>query len=376
MSVCVVDGDLLTACGAGLDACWSALMEKRPAVVPINRFSTDPFQCHCAAVINDLSSGSGKSMVWQMIERLLEENDARIPPEAPLFLASTTGEIDLLEQAVDAGETDCSSSKLANLLRKVSSRIGGERESAVISSACASSTVAIAQAAAMIERNECDCAVVVACDAVSEFVYSGFASLMALDPMGARPFDADRQGLSVGEAAGFVVLMSAERAERENRTSLGEVAGWGMSNDANHMTGPSRDGGALARSIEAALKRASIEPDTVSMICAHGTGTQYNDSMELKAFKTIFENPKPAFSVKGATGHTMGAAGLVETLLTLRAQREAVAPPTVGLSQPAEDAADWVCSDMVSLDSGEWALSTNSGFGGVNAALVLRRADS
>ena len=110
------------------------------------------------------------------------------------------------------------------------------------------------------------------------------------------------------------------------------------------------------------------------MICAHGTGTLYNDSMELKAFKTVFPKPKPIFSVKGGTGHTMGAAGLLEVLITLRAQQEGVVLPTVSLKQPAEDAIGWVSAQSVSLENSEWALSTNSGFGGVNAALVLRRA--
>ena len=402
MSVRVVDGDLVTAYGVGIDACWDGLLDRRSAVKPVTRFSTEPFQCHSAATLDGLTSGEGDSIVWQMIEKLLTENDPRIPPDAPLFLASTTGEIDFLEQG------DAEESKLSVLLEKLCSRLDDslvgqasciqepvlianqdtpsriregrptikKRNSVVISSACASSTVAIAQAAAQIERGECECAVVVACDAVSEFVYSGFASLMALDPKGARPFDADRQGLSVGEAAGFVVLMSTERAEHEKRSSLGEIAGWGMSNDANHMTGPSRDGGALARAIETSFARANISPKKIAVVCAHGTGTQYNDSMELKAFKTVFPEPTPIFSVKGGTGHTMGAAGLVETLLTLKVLRKEIILPTVSLDDPDVDAEEWVSSEPDFLLNCEWALTTNSGFGGVNAALVLRRRNS
>jgi len=376
MSVCVVDGDLVTAYGSGLDACWDGLLAGRSAVKPVTRFATEPFQCHCAATLDGLTYGAEVSVVWQMLSRLLAENDSRIPNDALVLLASTTGEIDLLERAVEEGKADCKESKLANLLLKICDRLGGKHDGAVVSSACASATVALAQAAGMIERGECDCVVVVACDAVSEFVYSGFASLMALDPMGARPFDAERQGLSVGEAAGFALLMSAGRAGREKRISLGEIAGWGATNDANHMTGPSRDGGGLTRAIETALARANVSAEKVSMICAHGTGTQYNDSMELKAFKTIFEKVVPLFSVKGGTGHTMGAAGLLETLLTLKALSEGIALPTVALHHPAEDAEGWVSSFPIPVETPEWALSTNSGFGGVNATLVLRRADS
>jgi len=376
MSVRVVDGDLVTAYGVGLDACWNGLNEGRSAVKPLTRFSTEPFQCHNAAVFDGLTTyRAGTSIVWQMLTQLLAENDSRVPDDALILLASTTGEIDLLEQSIDADTPTCSESKLATLLEKVCARLGEKRSGAVISSACASASVALAQGAGMIERGEQECVLVVACDAVSEFVYSGFASLMALDPDGARPFDAKRRGLSVGEAAGFALLMSAERAERENRPSLGELAGWGLSNDANHMTGPSRDGSALAHAIETSLTHAKISLTAISMICAHGTGTPYNDTMELKAFKTVFPEPKPLFSVKGGTGHTMGAAGLVETLLTLRGQREGLVPSTVGLKQPDEEATGWASPEAVQLKESEWALSTNSGFGGVNAALVLRKAN-
>lgn len=376
MSVRIVDGDLITAFGPGLPAVWAGLLEGRSAVKPLARFLTDPFQCHSAAVLDDLSYREDDSVVWQMLTQLLVENDPRIPDGAPILLASTTGEIDLLEKEIDAGGSEGLQSKLSLLLEKICSRLGGSHDGAIYSSACASSTVALARGAEMIEQGECDCVAVIACDAVSEFVFSGFASLMALDPDGARPFDAERRGLSVGEAAGFILLMSAARAEKENRRFLGTLAGWGMSSDANHMTGPSRDGGALARAIQTALTGASIQPDSVSMVCAHGTGTKYNDSMELKAFKAVFPDLPPIFSVKGGTGHTMGAAGLTEVLLTLKAQEKKTVPPTVGMQLPDEETAGAVSSDPVSLAAADWALSTNSGFGGVNAAVVLRRAGS
>jgi 3-oxoacyl-[acyl-carrier-protein] synthase II len=404
----MVDGDLITAYGYGLDACWNGLMDRRSAVKPLTRFGTEPFQCHNAAVVDGLTYRQGESVVWQMIQKLFAENDPRVPDDAVVLLASTTGEIDLLEQAVDAGESDCSESRLGVLLDKICARLSDplvgqasciqepvcvanretpsrirdgrpaikKREGCVISSACASATVALAQGAEMIEQGECDCVAVVACDAVTEFVYSGFASLMALDPEGARPFDAQRRGLSAGEAAGFILLMSADRATREGRAPLGELAGWGMSNDANHMTGPSRNGTALAQAIVQSLKRGGVEPDRIGFICAHGTGTMFNDSMELKAFKTVFDRPRTIFSVKGGTGHTMGAAGLVEALLTLRALAKQTVPPTVSLEQMDEEACGWVSAETVFYNGTDLALSTNSGFGGVNAALVLRRAAS
>lgn len=374
MSICVTEGDLVTAYGVGLEACWGGLLNGQSAVKPLDRFSTEPFACHIAAVFDELEYNGDQSIVWQMIEKLLAENDPRIPDDALVLLASTTGEIDLLEQAVDGGEKTAPQSRLVELLRKVCDRLGGNHEGAVISSACTSATVALARGAQMIENGEADCVVVVAADAVSEFVFSGFASLRALDPQPARPFDANRAGLSAGEAAGFVVLMNRERAERENRSVLGTLNGWGMTNDANHMTGPSRDGGALARSIQLALDKAQATAEQVSMICAHGTGTNYNDSMELKAFKTVFDEPRPLMSIKGGTGHTMGAAGLVETLLALRALSTGRIPPAVGLQDVDEEARGWISCAAGEVSSDSFAVSTNSGFGGVNAALVLKGA--
>jgi 3-oxoacyl-[acyl-carrier-protein] synthase II len=213
----------------------------------------------------------------------------------------------------------------------------------------------------------------VACDAVTEFVFAGFSSLMALDPDGARPFDKARKGLTVGEAAGYVLLMSEERARRESRLIAGEVAGWGMSCDANHMTGPARDGGGLVHAIGQALKKAGMDPRQVGSISAHGTGTVYNDSMEMKSFRQIFkETTVPVYSLKGSIGHTMGAAGLVEMVVALKSLEAGIIPPSAHLAQADAEAEGWVSSKCVKAPDMRAVLSTNSGFGGVNAALVLK----
>jgi 3-oxoacyl-(acyl-carrier-protein) synthase len=213
---------------------------------------------------------------------------------------------------------------------------------------------------------------VIACDAVSEFVYAGFATMNALDPAGARPFDRDRQGLNLGEAAAVALLMSDDRAARERRTVLGRIAGWAASNDASHVTRPDTTGGQLARAARRAMERAGVGPDQIGFISAHGTGTGYNDAMEMAAFRSIF-SARPVFSVKGALGHTLGAAGLVEILICLRALSEGVVPPTVGLRQPDDCASGWVteCPTPLAHEGVRAALTTNSGFGGINAALVL-----
>ena len=368
----IVAGDIVTGYGWGLDACWDGLMSGRTAIGPLDRFSTQPFKSHNAAVVVDLSSGRADSLVLQMLSPLLKKAAGRIPDDAFTILATTVGEIDLLERAVlnDDAEPDASRPDL--LLEKVRLLAGTSSGGMVVSAACASSSAAIARAAARIRSGECDCVVVAACDCVSEFVYAGFSALMALESDAARPFDKERSGLSLGDAAGFVLLMSERRAGNEGRPVLAEVAGWGLTSDANHMTGPARDGSGLALAIEKSLQSAGVSKSEVGAVAAHGTGTVYNDAMEMKALKLVFDSgPVPTYSVKGGIGHTLGAAGLVETLIAIRSLEQKAFPPTVNTQDVDDDARGWVSPDAGAFKSGV-TVSTNAGFGGINAALVLR----
>ena len=366
---------MVTPYGWGIGPCWNGLLSGKTAIGWLDRFETESFLTGKAAVVPDLASGQNESMVMQMLTPLLTKTSVAIPNDALLILATTTGEIEILERYVLDGGTDPTGSRLDYLLNKVLhlSRVMGP--GIVVSAACASSSVAIAQAAAMICGGERDCVLVVACDSVSEFVFSGFSSLMALDNDMARPFDKNRGGLSLGEAAGFMLLMSESRASREKRPVIGEVAGWGLTSDANHMTGPSRDGSGLALAIQKALQSADISEHAVESVAAHGTGTVYNDSMEMKAFKTVFGTRSvPTYSIKGAIGHTMGAAGLVETIVAFESLKERVVPPTVNLLDVDDEAQGWVSSEPRWFNN-TVTVSTNSGFGGVNAALVLKKWD-
>jgi 3-oxoacyl-[acyl-carrier-protein] synthase II len=373
MNPVVVAAEMITPYGPGTSACWKGLFSGETAISPVTRFITSSFQSDLAGIVSGLSYHGRESLVMQMLGTLFHNGSVQVPADAKLILATTKGEIDFLEMSVLSKNGDASQSAIAFMLPKVVEIAGARGSGLVVSAACTSSAAAAARAAAMIRTGHADCVLVVACDSVTEFIYSGFSSLMALDKVPARPFDKNRAGLSVGEAAAFALLMSPERAMREQRPVLGQIAGWGLSDDANHMTGPSRESEGLILAISKALKSAGCGIEDISFIAAHGTGTLYNDAMEMRAFRAVFKNSvRPVYSLKGGIGHTMGAAGLVEMIIAQKAIREKVVPPTVNLREPDDDARGWVSGDVQQIPSGMLALMTNAGFSGVNTALVIK----
>lgn len=372
MKAVIVENDIITPYGPGVDACWDGLVSGRTSISRVSRFSTGAFSSDYGGTVAGLEYHGGASLVMQMITMLLDKTATEIPSDAKLLLATTKGEIDLLEKSIISGSGDVAESSLNNLLRKVINCTGVKGDAMVVSAACTSSSAAAARAAAMIRCGHADCVAVIACDSVTEFVYSGFSSLMALDKVPARPFDKNRAGLSVGEAAAYMLVMSEERAVREQRTVIGEISGWGMNDDANHMTGPSRESEGLVRAILGALNSAEISARDIGFISAHGTGTQYNDAMEMQAFRTVFKDRNvPVYSIKGGIGHTMGAAGLVEATIALKALRKQVIPPTVNLKEIDDDSIGWASGLARVPEPGTLALVTNAGFSGVNTAMVL-----
>jgi len=369
----ITNYDLITAYGRGIQPLWEGILANKSRVKKLDRFPTCACLCHQAATVKELNVQKQDSLVIQMLKIIFLKHLNIIPGDAQLILATTVGEIDLLEKSV-IKKTSCSKqSNLTCLLKKIKTLTRIKKEGVLISCACASSSTAIAEAARIIESGQSDCCLVVAADAVSEFVFSGFSALMALDQDRARPFDKNRRGLSLGEAAGFILLMSQTRAKKEKRTALAQVAGWGLSCDANHMTGPARNGEGLTYAISCALKKAKISGSQIGAISGHGTGTLYNDAMELIAFRNIFKDKTiPLYSIKGGTGHTLGAAGLIETILALKVQQELIVPPTVGLKDIDPQATGWVSCSAKKLKQ-PTVMINNCGFGGINAALILKK---
>jgi 3-oxoacyl-[acyl-carrier-protein] synthase II len=365
----------VTALGDTLDRTWEGLLAGRCGLRPVSRFPTDGYLSSVAGCVPELVPASGGSRLPTLLERLLE-GFPPVPRESPLLLATTKGAIDLLERQRRGEAVDSRRLLASTLLADVRRMTGLGGAAFNLNAACASSTLALGRGAAAIAQGRVDSVLVVCCDLVSEFVFSGFSALKALSPGPSRPFDRDRDGLTLGEGGAALLLMSRERAQQEGRPILARLAGWGAACDAHHITAPARDGCGLVQAVRQALERAGIAPEAVAGISAHGTGTVFNDLMELTAFQTLFgRRPVPLHSVKGALGHTLAAAGGIEAGLAIHSLQTGLLPPTVGLREP-EPGGEGRVSPRVLPFAGRVLVSTNSGFGGINGALVLTREEA
>lgn len=364
MNAVISQFDIVTAYGWGLDALWDGLMSGKTAIKSTARFADRGFLSDQAAMIPDLTPAAGESRVMAGLRRILTPIAGKLDPMTPLIVATTVGEIEYLERAIIEGEGSLAiESTPVALMQRVKALLGLRGGGIAISSACASSAAALTRATSIVRRGEAKSVLVVTGDGVSEFVYSGFSTLMSLCPDPAKPFDAHRCGLSLGEAVGWALV-----------TSEGDgvsILGWGNTTDAIHMTAPDRNAGGLSRATQKALEMSGRSPADIAFIAAHGTGTVYSDAMEMVAFREEFPVATPVFSTKGGVGHTLAAAGLVQILVAGRALMVGRVPPTVGLADADESAAGWARNLPVKLGGARLALSTNSGFGGVNTAIVL-----
>lgn len=370
MNVVIAQSDVATAYGWGLDALWDGLLRNQTAIRPTDRFAQRGFLSDQAAIVPGLEVSFDESRAMAMLKRLLFPLTGKFDPATPLILATTLGEIEYVERAILNHRPELAAqSRPQVLLGRIKQLLGLRGPAAVISSACASSAIALARAASMVRRGDAKKVLVVTCDSISEFVYSGFSTLLSLCDGPARPFDAERGGLTLGEAAAWALLAS-EDSPPDGTTS---VLGWGSTTDAVHMTAPDRDARGLSRAIAKACSMANRTASEISFIAAHGTATVYSDAMELLAFSAATAEPKPIFSVKGGIGHTLASAGLVQILVACRAMSLGLVPPTVGLSMPDPAAVAWAHNAPVHVGRAPLALSTSSGFGGVNTAVLLGR---
>lgn len=241
-----------------------------------------------------------------------------------------------------------------------------------VTNACTSGADAIGLALDLISTGQSPCVICGGADALSLVPHTGFARLMIYSDQPCRPFDRDRKGLNLGEGAAALVLESAEHAQKRGAAVLGRVLGYGGASDAHHFTAPHPEGRGLAAAIRTALGQAGLRAEDIGFVNAHGTSTLENDKVEGRLLRTLLPGV-PVWASKGGTGHTLGAAGALEAVLTLAALRSGSVPASLGFLNIDPEIGFAPTQGSLPASS-PYALSTSLGFGGGNAALVLGRA--
>jgi len=219
----------------------------------------------------------------------------------------------------------------------------------------------------LIQSGQYDHALIAGADVISKFVLSGFQSFHAISDEPCKPFDADRNGINLGEGAATIVLSS----KKENSKGM-KLTGGSVSNDANHISGPSRTGEELYEAIEKAMKNAGLASTDIDFISAHGTATIYNDEMEAKAITLANMQTVPVNSLKGYYGHTLGAAGLIESVVSIHSLKENLVLPSMGFNKMGVTKPVNICNKLQEIPLNNF-LKTASGFGGCNAAIIISK---
>ncbi|MGR3485935.1 MAG: beta-ketoacyl-ACP synthase II [Paracoccaceae bacterium] len=275
---------------------------------------------------------------------------------------------------------------LINLISgQIAIRYGFKGPNHAVVTACSTGAHAIGDAARIIRYGDADVMIAGGAEAaISELGIAGFNACKALSTKRAdapqtasRPYDKDRDGFVMGEGAGVLVLEEYEHAKARGATIYAEIAGYGLSGDAYHITAPSEDGEGGARAMKAALKDAGLAPADVDYVNAHGTSTMA-DTIELAAVERMMGDAASSLamtSTKSATGHLLGAAGAIEAIFSILAIRDGVAPPTINLDDPAVETAIDLCANAARQKRIDVAMSNSFGFGGTNASLVMRRVE-
>lgn len=354
-------------------------MQLKQAVSGIKKYSNagmseKPFYASLFSNDNQLTSTSTKDhytrfekILIASVSNAIKESGADITDnKTVLIISSTKGNVSLLE-------TENYSEALRNRLALntsaslVAKHFNFAHAPVVISNACISGLLAILTGMRLIQSGQYQNAVVAGADVISKFVLSGFQSFNAVSEDICKPFDTARNGINLGEGAATVILSAGKKTESDVK-----VAGGSTSNDANHISGPSRTGQELHYAIENALKAAGLPAQAINFISAHGTATIFNDEMEAKAITLSNLQAVPVNSLKGYYGHTLGAAGIIESVICMHSLKENMVIPTagfknLGVTQPVN-----VCNTLYKPPL-QHCLKTASGFGGCNAALIFSK---
>ncbi len=316
---------------------------------------------------NNLKYSYFESLLIASVEDSLANCDIEASSKKTVFIVSTTkGNISLLETDADNPNLE-KRIALHTSAKLVADHFGFVNQPLVVSNACISGIMAILTGMRLIQSGRYENAVVVGADVISKFVLSGFQSFQAISAEPCKPFDENRTGITLGEGAATMILSSNPKyADRI------KVLGGAVSNDANHISAPSRTGKELCEAIERTLTMAGLVAEDIDLVSTHGTATSYNDEMEAKAIALAGLETVPANSLKGYYGHTLGAAGLIESIISIRSLKENLILPTLGFDKIGVSSPINICTKLTPMRL-KTCLKTASGFGGCNAAVVFSK---
>ena len=406
--VVVTGVGLVSAVGIGTEETWKNALAGKSGAAPITHFDTTGFPVTFAAEVkgfDPLQYVEKKELkkMWLFIQFALaasqfamEQARLKVTPDIAertgVYIGSGIGGFDVIEREhtalMQGGPRRISPffipASIVNLASGfVSIRWGAKGPNSATCTACSSSAHAVGDSFKLIQR--CDAEVMIcggAEGAITPMGVGGFAAMRALSTRNdapekaSRPFDRDRDGFVIGEGAGILILEELGFAVRRGAPILAEVVGYGMSGDAFHITQPDENADGAVRAMRITLADAGIMPEQVQYINAHGTSTQYNDRLETLAIKKVFgEHAKKVAisSTKSMTGHLLGGAGGLEAGLAVLALRDQMLPPTINYENPDPDCdLDYVPNQARKAEV-EYILSNSFGFGGTNAALLVKR---
>ena len=399
---------LVSALGLDTESTWSGLLDGRSGVGPITHFDAEKFATRIAAEVKGfdpldyVDKKSARKMDLFILYAIaagdlalkssgLEIKDSN-RTRIGVYIGSGIGGFGTIESEhinfLNQGPRRISPffipASIGNLATgQVSIRLGAAGPNSATCTACSAGSHAIGDSFKITERGAADVMIAGGSEAaITPMGVGGFAALRALSTRNeeperaSRPFDLDRDGFVIGEGSGLVVLEELEHARSRGASIFAEIVGYGMSGDAFHMTAPPKDGSGAIRVMQATLDDAEVNPTEVDYISAHGTGTQPNDRIETAAVKAVFGEHAYKLAIsstKSMTGHLLGAAGGLEAGITALAIKKQTIPPTINLEN-----VDPECDlDYVPHEPREakikYALSNSFGFGGTNAAILLKR---
>jgi 3-oxoacyl-[acyl-carrier-protein] synthase-1 len=368
VKVYITNDHVASALGNNTAENWSALQQGKSGVSQI----TPSFPCDqvvYGSIMHDYEQVEGaqfkiEHFIFSSLSQVIVSSGIQVKKNdrIQVIISTVKGNVTALEQ--DKIEL----AYMPLLTQRVQDHFHLYHEPLVVSNACVSGLLAIQTAYLLLQQNHYDHVLVVGADEFSSFTLSGFYAFKALSHTVCKPFDRTRDGINLGEGVATVLLTS--KPEQIKESYRVEVCGVGTSNDANHISGPSRDGSGLKLAIEKAMKGHDYEH--LQYINAHGTGTNYNDNMESLAFQSLGLSHVPLNSLKAYYGHTLGAAGVIETVMSIQSMLNHELIKSLGFEQAGTEGKVNVLSHNMSLDL-NMMLKTASGFGGCNTAIVLKR---